>query len=135
MSENEKIRKVVEKYRKYFENSYTDIAQTEKGEWLFLEFDSKYRECYNVTRFKTAEELEDVFIKEMVNDIICSIEESVESCYFTFENKDKKEGNVDSISELLRMIELLCRESQQINQRFDIVVTCLSGVCSDREQK
>ena len=31
MSENEKIRKVVEKYRKYFENSYTDVAQTEKA--------------------------------------------------------------------------------------------------------
>lgn len=79
MSENEKIRKVVEKYRKYFEHSYTDIAQTEKGEWLFLEFDLKYRECYNVTRFKTAEELEDVFIKEMVNDYAEKVNRSIRS--------------------------------------------------------
>lgn len=125
----------MEKYRKYFENSHTDIAQMEKGEWLFFEFDFKYCECYNVTRFKTAGDLENIFMKEMVNDVICSIEESVENCYFIFENKDKKKVEIDFISELLRTIEVLRKEGQKVNQKLDIVATCLSGICKDSEQE
>lgn len=59
----------------------------------------------------------------------------MENCYFIFENKDKKEVEIDFISKLLRTIEVLRKEGQKVNQKLDIVATCLPGVRNNSEQE
>ena len=59
MTERQRIEKILEKHREYFENvEGVDVAFSTKGDFFFYEYNEKYHEYSTFIRFFPAEELE-----------------------------------------------------------------------------
>ena len=74
MSENEKIKKLIEEHKALFEVTNMDVAETMKGQWFFSRY-NKEMDYYDViTRFETAEELAEIVLGELATDLFVTID-------------------------------------------------------------
>ena len=52
MSEDEKIKMIVQKYQEYLKNNDVDVAQSEKGVWFFFVYDPTAESYYRFSVLK-----------------------------------------------------------------------------------
>lgn len=89
MSEEKKIRGVLEAYKKYFEDTNSDVCHSIKDVWFFYQYDSKndIYECFY--QFTTAEELEKIIIGEMLESVNIALECTAEEIVFSNNSRVK----------------------------------------------
>ena len=69
MTEKQRIEKMMEKHRAYFENvKGVDVAFSTKGDSFFYEYNEEYNEYTTYVRFFTAEELEQIIEDNIATD-------------------------------------------------------------------
>ena len=98
MSKKEKIERVLDKYKKYFEDTGADVCHSIKGVWFFYQYDNKndIYECFY--KFDDAEELEKIIIGEILQTVNIAIECTAEEITFC-NRKNLKMIDVDKISD------------------------------------
>lgn len=79
MTEDKKIRKVIEKNEGFFRSTISDVAQTEKGIWIFFEYDAKHKYYNSFFQFRTAEELEQIIAAVLADELNILIETTAEN--------------------------------------------------------
>ena len=110
LTEDEKIRNVIEKYENFFQNTISDVARTKKGVWIFFEYDADH-DCYNsFFRFKTAEELKQIIagvVAWEMNMLIEVAAENIQNELEGFDINDVAQSYNTSIPLLLKNVEIL----------------------------
>jgi len=139
MTEDDKIRKVIEKYEKFFCNTISDVAQSKKGKWLFWEYDAEYR-CYDsFFQFKTAEELEKIIAQVLTEEFNNLIEVSAENIQRKLDKIDMNEvveNSYDfSIPKLQKNIEVLISEYQKSSARLEAIFKSLSTIFDSLKER
>ncbi len=139
MPEEEKIRKVIEKYLGYLISSDADVAQTEKGVWFFLIHDADAESYYRFFRFKTAEELEQCIVETMADDLNCLFEVSVEAGCTVMCGKDvgggldgvSCAGYIGALTQLGENCAVLNQICQKAIPKLKVILGSLPGVSAD----
>ena len=137
MAEDEKIRKMIAKYQNFFSESISDVGRTEKGVWIFYEYDEE-NDCYNsFFRFSTAEELERIIIGIMSQEMNVLIESTAENIQQRLERIDINDAVFSCydrcIPKLLKNVEILNDEYQKSAKRLNVIFRCLSGILRKME--
>ena len=137
MSEDEKIKVVIEKYSNLFKNYSADVGQTATGVWFFFEYDKEHDEYYSFIRFKTAEELERLIIGLLADDINCMIETTAENIFHNLKVtniQDLPASNYENCTvELLRNLEILNQEYKQSSEKINEIFIALSDMISSQK--
>lgn len=113
MTEEQKIEKLLEQYKPFFETTSADIATSVKGQRFFYFTDSESGLFYCMTIFATAEELEQILLHEMANELNMAIGNSIEAI-----NKKINYSNISysscefgsAIKYLAQTLEIMCKE-------------------------
>lgn len=79
MSENEKIKKLLEEYKALFEVTDMDVAESVKGKWYFSRFNEEEDYYDSFIRFETAKELAEIILGELAMDIFATIDSEPET--------------------------------------------------------
>ncbi len=130
MSEDEKIRAVIEKYQKYLEAGDADVARTAKGVWFFLIHDPEEESYYKFFCFTTADELERGIVETASDELNCLLEIAVESC--TDKMEDTEPGRMSAencgraLAELAKNIQILGEGCRRILPRIMKIAESLS---------
>lgn len=74
MTEKQKIKKLLTKFKSLFEITDMDVAESMKGHWYFSRYnkDNDYYDTF--VRFETAEELAEILLGELATDILTTID-------------------------------------------------------------
>ena len=117
MTEDEKIRKVIERYEGFFQNTISDVAQTKKGVWIFFEYDAEHEYYNSFFQFSTAGELEQIIVEVLADEVNILIETTAENIQLGLQEFDINEAAQSSygvsVPELLKNIEVLNSELQK----------------------
>ena len=65
MTKTEKIRRVVKEYKNLLKCTNMDVCESVKGRWYFMQYDEEFEEYESIREFETAEELIDMFTREL----------------------------------------------------------------------
>lgn len=86
MTETEKIKCLIEKYKTLFETTDMDICQSMKGYWYFSRYNKEYNYYDCFTRFETAKELAEIMLGELGIDMFIAIDEEPEAVQYPYGN-------------------------------------------------
>ncbi len=141
MTEDEKIRKVIERYEGFFQNTISDVAQTKKGVWIFFEYDAEHEYYNSFFQFSTAGELEQIIVEVLADEVNILIETTAENIQLGLQEFDINEAAQSSygvsVPELLKNIEVLNSELQKSTEKMDVILRSMPGVitCLKGENK
>lgn len=65
MGNKEKIRKILKEYKPLLKRTNMDVCESVKGRWYFMQYDEEFEEYESIREFETAEELIDIFTREL----------------------------------------------------------------------
>ena len=132
MTEDEKIREVIERYEGFFGSTISDVAQTKKGVWIFFEYDAEHGYYNSFFQFRTAEELELIIAQVLADEMNILIETTAENIHIGLQEidiNDMAQGSYDvSIPELLKNMEVLNSEFQKSAGRMDVILRSMPGI-------
>ena len=132
LTEDEKIREVIEKHEGFFKSTISDVAQTEKGVWIFFEYDAEHKYYNSFFQFSTAKELEQIIAEVLADELNILIETTAENIQLGLQEFDINEAAQGSygisIPELLKNMEVLNSEFQKIAGRMDVILRSMPGV-------
>lgn len=132
MTEEQKIRQILNQYSSYFEHSDADVGHTQKGVWFFYEYDEKHDYYNSFIRFSTAKELEQLIASLAADDFNILIEVGAEDVHHALRKiqiNDAVQSCYDEcIPELLKNIEVLNSECQKWAEKLDVIYQSFSGV-------
>lgn len=132
MTEEQKIRQVIDQYSSYFEHSDADVGHTQKGVWFFYEYDEEHDYYNSFIRFSTAKELEQLIASLAADDLNVLIEVGAEDVHHALREiqiNDSAGSCYDGcIPELLKNIEVLNSECQKWAERLDVIYRSFSGI-------
>lgn len=132
MTEDEKIKRMIQKYDGYFKNSNADVGHTSKNVWFFYEYDEEHDYYNSFIRFHTAEELEQIIAGLIADDLSLLIEITVENTHYALRDVDINDAVEkdygDCIPKLLKNMEVLIREYQKSAGRIEVIFKALSGI-------
>ena len=86
MSEEKKIKLLIEKFKGILENTDMDICESVKGRWYFLRYDKEYKIYDKFLEFETAEELIEIIIGELSLDMTLTIEDEADFPEYSYED-------------------------------------------------
>ena len=78
MTENEKIKKLLKEHKAIFDVTDMDVAESQKGRWLFSRYNDEFGYYDSLIRFETAKELAEIMLGELAMDIFTSIDSEPE---------------------------------------------------------
>lgn len=134
LTEDEKIRKVIESNEGFFQSTISDVAQTKKGVWIFFEYDAEHGYYNSFFRFNTARELERIIAEVLADEMNILIETTAENIQLGLREFDINEAAQSSygasIPELLKNMEVLNREFQKSAERTDVILRSMPGIFS-----
>lgn len=137
LTEDEKIRKVIEKYEGFFQSTISDVAETKKGVWIFFEYDAGHGYYNSFFQFRTAVELEQIIAGVLAEEMNILVETTAEEILYGLEEFDINETAQvcydASIPELLKNMEVLNRELKKSTERMDVIFRSMPGVFSSLE--
>lgn len=132
MTEDEKIREAIKEHEGFFKSTISDVAQTEKGVWIFFEYDAEHRHYNSFFQFTTAGELEQIIAEVLADEMNLLIETTAENIQFglqEFDINDAAQISYEiSIPELLKNMEVLNRELQKSAGRMDVILRSMPGI-------
>lgn len=109
MTEEMKIQEIIKKYQDFIHSSCVDITKSIKGKRFFYLVDEKSDELYCVVEFSTAEELEQIILREMADDLNLVIEVGVENLNIELNEKNVSYGSCEfgnAIEHLANSLEI-----------------------------
>lgn len=134
LTEDEKIRKVIESNEGFFQSTISDVAQTKKGVWIFFEYDAEHEYYNSFFRFGTARELERIIAEVLADEMNILIETTAENIQLglrEFEINEAAQSSYGaSIPELLKNMEVLNMEFQKSAERADVILRSMPGIFS-----
>jgi len=74
MTEKQKIKKLISKFKPLFEVTDMDVAESIKGEWFFCRYNPENKYYDVLARFETAEELAEIMLGEIASDVLTTID-------------------------------------------------------------
>ena len=84
MSERDKMIKMLEKHKDYFENvPRVDVAFSMKGDCIFYEYDDFHNDCIVFEKFFSAEDLEELIEENIASDFCGNIQELSETVLYS----------------------------------------------------
>ena len=132
LTEDEKIREAIKEHEGFFQSTISDVAQTEKGVWIFFEYDAKHRHYNSFFQFTTAGELEQIIAEVLADEMNILIETTAENIQFGLQEFDINDATQISyeisIPELLKNMEVLNRELQKSAGRMDVILRSMPGI-------
>lgn len=132
LTEDEKIRKVIERHGGFFQSTISDVAQTEKGVWIFFEYNAEHKYYNSFFQFSTAKELEQIIAEVLADELNILIETTAENIQLGLQEFDINEAAQGSygisIPELLKNMEVLNSEFQKIAGHMDVILRSMPGV-------
>lgn len=139
MTEEQKIRQIIDQYSSYFEHSDADVGHTQKGVWFFYEYDKEHDYYNSFIRFKTAKELEHLIASLAADDLNVLIEVGAEAVHHALEEIDINDVTAccydGCIPELLKNMETLNGECRKWAERLDVICRSFSGVLERQQDK
>lgn len=128
MSEDKKIEALIQQYKFIFDTTNADVCHTIKGVWFFYRYNEKYENYECFIRFKTADELKQIIIGEMVSDVNLGIELMADSIVenYNYTNEDisglgSLEGYQIAINKLVSNLDIVC-------SKFEVMENTLRGL-------
>lgn len=132
LTEDEKIREVIKEHEGFFQSTISDVAQTEKGVWIFFEYDAEHGYYNSFFQFTTAGELEQIIAEVLADEMNILIETTAENIQFglqEFDINDAAQISYEiSIPELLKNMEVFNRELQKSAGRMDVILRSMPGI-------
>lgn len=103
MSERDKMIKMLEKHKDYFENvPRVDVAFSMKGDCIFYEYDDVHNDWIVCEKVHTAEELEELIEENIASDFCVNIQHLAESVLYSIEGTCEQDAENGSLSTLDR---------------------------------
>lgn len=94
--EKERILKVLEKHREYFENvGYVDVAFSTKGDCFFYEYDEEHDMYTTFVKISSAEELDQIIEENIATEFCVNLECAMEDMMYEMEGTRREEIEVD----------------------------------------
>lgn len=132
MTEDEKIKSIIKKYGKFFENTFSDVAQSQKGKWIFFEYDKEYNHYDSFYQFETAKELEQIIVAVLAENLNITMElnaENIQRKLDKIDINDIAENNFDyCIPKLQEYMKVFIIEYQKSGERLEVIFKSLSTV-------
>lgn len=95
--EKERILKVLEKHREYFENvGYVDVAFSTKGDCFFYEYDEEHDMYTTFVKISSAEELDQIIEENIATEFCVNLESALENVVFELDSPRRDEIEVDT---------------------------------------
>ena len=92
----EKILKVLEKHKEYFENvGYVDVAFSTKGDCFFYEYDEEHDMYPTFVKISSAEELDQIIEENIATEFCVNLECAMEDMMYEMEGTRREEIEVD----------------------------------------
>lgn len=99
MTEKQRIEKMMEKHRAYFENvKGVDVAFSTKGDSFFYEYNEEYNEYTTYVRFFTAEELEQIIEDNIATDYCIQLQAITEETLRELDAPARQEISIDTVA-------------------------------------
>ena len=122
MTEDQKIRQILNQYSSYFKHSNADVGHTQKGVWFFYEYDEENDYYNSFIRFETAKELELLIAELAADDLNIVIEAGVEDMQHALREININDATTSNygncIPELLKNMETLNGECRKWAERL-----------------
>lgn len=132
LTEDQKIRQILNQYSSYFEHSDADVGHTQKGVWFFYEYDEEHDYYNSFIRFSTAKELEQLIASLLTEDFNILIEVGAEDVHHALRKIQINDAvgscYAECIPILLKNIEVLNSECQKWAEKLDVIYQSFSGV-------
>lgn len=139
MTEDQKIRQVIDQYSSYFAHSNADVGHTQKGAWFFYEYDEEHDYYNSFIRFETANGLELLIAQLAADDINVLLEAGAEDIQYALKEIDINDATEccydRCIPELLKNMETLNREGQKWAERMNMICRSFSGFLENLQNK
>ena len=98
MTEKQRIERMMEKHKAYFENvKGVDVAFSTKGDSFFYEYNEEYNEYTTYVRFFTAEELEQIIEDNIATDYCIQLQAITEETLRELDAPARQEISVDTV--------------------------------------
>ena len=98
MTEKQRIERMMEKHKAYFENvKGVDVAFSTKGDCFFYEYNEEYNEYTTYVRFFTAEELEQIIEDNIATDYCIQLQAITEETLRELDAPARQEISVDTV--------------------------------------
>lgn len=99
MSERDKIMKMLEKHKDYFENVHrVDVAFSMKGDCIFYEYDDVHTDWIVCEKFHSAEELEELIEENIASDFCVNIQQLSESVLYSIDHAREQDAENGRLS-------------------------------------
>ena len=99
MSERDKMIKMLEKHKDYFENvPRVDVAFSMKGDCIFYEYDDVHNDCIVFEKFYSAEDLEELIEENIASDFCGNIQELSETVLYSIEDTCEQDAENSRLS-------------------------------------
>lgn len=129
MNEEQKIDKVLEEYKSFFETTTADVTKLSlKGRRFFFLTDRKCGDLYGLAEFSSAEGLEKLILTEMVDQITMRLEMITENVSSEVKHLDVSYSAFDfneTISELKILLDVIQKE---FCKYLPEIITSLKGI-------
>lgn len=139
MTEDEKIKEIICKYRSYFEHSIADVGHTEKGRWFFYEREKGKGYYHSFVEFTKAEELEMIIAESVAEDINVFIDVATDSIQCKMRYIDINEASRNNydrcIPELLKNLRALNQGCHDGMEMLDKIFGAVSGMLEEVNKK
>lgn len=130
MNEEQKIEKIMDEYKDFFDTSTADIAKSKKGRNFFFYTDSKCGDLYCLAEFTTADELEQIILHEMTDKINMALEHAVEEINHKLNYLNVTYSSCDLGEAVNRLAVSLEKIQNEFSLNFPIISSSLQGICT-----
>lgn len=128
MNEEQKIEKLLNEYKDFFETSTADISKSAKGRKFFFYTDSKCGDLYCLAEFTTADELEQIILHEMADKINMTFENIVEEINYEMNYTNVSYSSCDLGEAVSRLAISLEKIQKEISPDFPMILSSLQGI-------
>lgn len=128
MNEQQKIEKILERYKDFFETTTADISLSHKGRRFFFLTDRKCGDLYGLAEFTTADELERLILIEMVDQITMRLETFTEDMSDEVKRLDVSYSAFDFNKVLIELHALLSVIKNEMGEHLPEILSFVKGI-------
>ncbi len=128
MNEEQKIEKILEEYKNFFETTTADVAKSAKGRRFFFLVDRICADLYCLAEFTTADELEQIILHEMADQINMKLQNVMDDMNHEINYIDVSYSRCDfseAVSQLAITLDIIQKE---FCQYLPEILTSLQGI-------
>lgn len=128
MNEEQKIEKILERYKDFFEITTADISLSHKGRRFFFLTDRKCGDLFGFSEFTTSDELEQLILTEMVDQITMRLETFTEDMNDEVKRLDVSYSEFDFNEVLIKLHALLSVIKNEMGEHLPEIISFVKGI-------